>query len=347
MLNSNFKLKNFFLIVVTIILSLFFFEIYFRLTEIILPSFVYDDPNLGRTHRPNSLVNLVGAEGFYMGKINQYGYPGKEYPPEKPDSVFRIALIGDSYVEGFQLFERHHFARLIENELNKNSSNKIEILNFGTGGADFRGMYLRHTKIAQKFNPDLTLYFIKQEDLLKKDAVPMPEPILTQDSIVFKETVSDNFETELRNKFALVRIFSTGNLLKEVFEVIFAGRFLNAVLDKFFIFISPENIKKNNNISENDRFFEHNKRIIELLTQQNETHGNTIIVEAEKLPLIYQKLLKENHIVAIPLYIELEKHPKEKLNYWKASGKFGHWNQNAHKTVSDYLINKLKYLVKL
>jgi len=339
----NNKIRPILIFFLTVVFSVIFFEIYFRLTEIILPSFVYDDPELGRTHKAGSLVNLVGAEGFYMGKINSYGYPAKEYKPQKSDNIFRIALIGDSYVEGFQLFERHHFARLLEKEFNKDSTKIIEILNFGTGGADFRGMYLRHIKIAKKFNPDLTLYFIKKEDLINKDAIPMPEPVLKADSIVFMPLKADKFDSKIRQSFAFVREYSTGNLFKEVFETIYTGRLPEVIFDKFYpdkILSSKNNLDSDSELE--DKFYSFNEKIIETLSKLNQTGSKIILVEVEELPEKYINLIKAYNLETIPLYKELKKHSKYELNYWKASGKIGHWNHKAHILISKFL---LKYLI--
>ena len=340
----NFKkiLKSNLYIISTIIVLVLLFEIYFRCTEIILPSFVYDNPELGRTHKASSLVNLVGAEGFYMGKINNFGYPGKEYPPAKEPNTFRIALIGDSYVEGFQLFERHHFARLLEKELNRISDKKIEILNFGTGGADFRGMYLRYTKLAKIFNPDLTLFFLKNEDLLQKDAIPMPEPKITNDTIIYNKLEITNLAHRLRDQFALVRDYSTGNLFKEVFEVIFTGRFPAVFFDKIYFLLNYNNDRYNNFSIQEDKFYDFNKKIIELLSRGNNIKNNSIIVEVEKLPDNYNYLFNANNIKTFKLFEELNKYSDYELKYWKASGKFGHWNQKAHFIIENFLLNQLK-----
>lgn len=344
MLNFKLNIRNTFVTILTIIISLLIFEIYFRLTEIILPSFVYDDFELGRTHKPNSLVNLVGAEGFYMGRINKFGYPGKEYPPEKPDSVLRIALIGDSYVEGFQLFERHHFARLLEYKLKENTNKKVEILNFGTGGADLRGMYLRYIRLAKKFNPDVTLFFIKTEDLIREDAIPMPKAKLNSDSLLYSSVFSNQRGFHLRKSFALVRDFSTGNLFKEVFEVIYTGRFYSLLLDKLSFFLSSQSEKIKQNKEETDKFYNLNERIFELVGRQNLTNQKAIIVEAEKLPAEYKRLLSIKNIITLELYKELDKYSACDIKYWKASGKYGHWNHTAHQRVAEYLF---PYFVKM
>lgn len=340
--NFRKKIKNNFYTISTIIVLVLLFELYFRCTEIILPSFVYDNPELGRTHKEGSLVNLVGAEGFYMGKINNFGYPGKEYPPAKKPNTFRIALIGDSYVEGFQLFERHHFARLLEKEINRISDKKIEILNFGTGGADFRGMYLRYTKLAKKFNPDLTLFFLKNEDLLQKDAIPMPEPKIVNDTIIYTELSIGDLASRLRNQFAIVRNYSVGNLFKEVFEVIYTGRFPAVFFDKIYFLLKNNNNENNSFPTQEDNFYDFNKKIIELLSRGNNIKNKSLIVEVEKLPENYNYLFNANKIKTLKLFEELNKYSDYELKYWKASGKFGHWNQKAHLMIGNFLFYQLK-----
>ena len=119
------------------ILSLILIEFFLRLTEISLPSRVYDDPRLGRSHKPNSKIFQASAEGFCIGRVNKFGYLGPAYDTQKRSNTFRIALIGDSYVAGLQLFDRLHFRKLLEDKLSIYMDMDVEVLNFGIGGIDF------------------------------------------------------------------------------------------------------------------------------------------------------------------------------------------------------------------
>lgn len=340
------SIKGVLIFVFISLVMILFFEIYFRTTEIILPSYVYDDEILGRTHKAGTLVNLVGAEGFYIGEINRFGYPGKEYPPLRYNNSLRIALIGDSYVEGFQLFERLHFARLMEKELSQELNKPVEVLNFGTGGADFRGMYLRYIKLAKNFNPDITLFFLKQEDLVKKDAIPMPDAVLSKDSVIYKWNYTINSSTNLRMRFAFVRNFSVGNLFKEVFEVLYTGRFNKIVFEKINTLFDNKDRTDASQKENEDNFYEINKRIIELIKKEDSKYSKrVIIVEVEDLPSTYISIFRENGIPLIKLNEELKKYSDYELKYWKASGKFGHWNQKTHKIISSYLFNKLSSIL--
>jgi len=330
----------------TFLFALIFFEFFLRSTEIMLPSFVYDNKQLGRTHKPDALVNLINAEGFYMGKINQFGYAGIGYPREKSVNEFRIALIGDSYIEGFQLFERNHFKTFLENHLSKILNTKVEVLNFGIGGADLRGMYLRFDKLAKEYNPDITLFFVKEEDLVKKDVLPMPEPYIKNDSIEFSENFLNTADSKIRQEFAFVRDYSVGNLFKEVFEVYHEGLLIRMLFDKLYPVknLSAQSFNRIYSI-DTDKFYEINKKILEILSNKENKNYHPVIVEINQYPEYYNDLIKNLSINVFSLKSELSKYNPTNLTYWKASGKIGHWNQFAHKIVGNYLFNKLKKFI--
>lgn len=337
--------RNIALFIFSFVIGILFFEIFLRTTEIMLPSYVYDNPELGRTQKPLALVNTVGAEGFYMGRINKFGYVAKAYDKEKNKDVFRIALIGDSYIEGLQIFERDHFETYLRQMLSKSINKKVEVLNFGIGGIDLRGMYLRFDKFAKEYNPDLTLFFAKEEDLVRKDVLPTPEPYIVKDTIAFNEDFLNTPDSRLRQKFAFVRAFSVGNLLKEVFEVYHNGLFLNVLFDKFYpekISIEPP-LKKTYSI-QNDKFYLINKKIFEILAGKQDLKYHPVIVQVEDFPLYYNELLQELKIKIFPLKDELGKYNELELTYWKASGKIGHWNHFAHMVVGKYLSKQISLL---
>ena len=144
------------------------FEVYFRTTEISLPSFVVDDPVLGRTFRPNARAALL-QEGFYMDRINEYGYLGPAYPPEKTKGSLRVALCGDSFVEAFQVFPQWNLRSVLEAELSKRLGRRVEVLNFGRSGQDLRTMYTYYKDLVSQFQPDITIFIVIDHAFLGHD----------------------------------------------------------------------------------------------------------------------------------------------------------------------------------
>ena len=118
-----------------------------------------------------------------MTEVNTFGYLGPGYPAEKPANTIRIALIGDSYVAGLQLFERHHFRARLERELSAATGERIEVLNFGIGGIDFRGMYAMYEGKVLRYQPDLVLFFVTKRDFQTKDTLPAPGVVLNGKSL--------------------------------------------------------------------------------------------------------------------------------------------------------------------
>ncbi len=136
----------------------------------------YDD--IGRGYRKN-LNYLYFNEGFGMGKFNEYRYIGTPRSPEKDTNTVRVVLLGDSYTESLQIFERNYFGVVAENLLNNNILNrKYEFLNFGRSGFDIADMYAYHKVFAENFNPDYIFYMISSKDLVPVHSDPLvPRPV--------------------------------------------------------------------------------------------------------------------------------------------------------------------------
>ena len=146
-------------------ITLAIIELFIRMANISMVSSTefYDD--IGRGTRKN-LKYLYFNEGFGIGKFNKYRYIGEANPPDKADDIIRIALMGDSYVESFQVFERDYFGNIAESILNKEYLNiDFEFLNFGRSGFDIASIYAYQKIFVENFNPDIILYMISNDDL--------------------------------------------------------------------------------------------------------------------------------------------------------------------------------------
>lgn len=118
------------------IISFALVEASLRVLGISYPVFHTYDPIRGK-------VLLPGKEGWYRGEgeafieINSAGYRERENSSEKEPGTYRIAILGDSYVEARQVALDHIFGRRLEDYLLPCQSpllDKIETLNFGQSG---------------------------------------------------------------------------------------------------------------------------------------------------------------------------------------------------------------------
>ncbi len=342
---GNFKksmksIKNIFLVLLSLISFLIFYEIILRITEIAIPSFVYDDKEYGRTFKPNSDVIFKGAEGFYMGRVNEFGYLGKAYPIQKASNVIRIVILGDSYIEGMQLFERHHFKEKLENCLSDKFHKKVEILNFGIGGIDFRDMYFNYNHKAKKFSPDIVMFYVKKSNLLNKEKFPSPEYFVENDSLKLDYSFLKSSESAMRQKFAFIRNYSLGYLLKETYENYKNGILFSKISDGI-IDTRSERIGKREMIRDSkfEEVYILNKKIFENMESESIKYGvKFVLLITDDFPSNYYTLLEKfSNIEKIILPTELNDYSNKEYRYWKASGMLGHWNQTAHKKVAEFL----------
>lgn len=94
---------------------------------------------------------------------------------EKPEGVFRIAAIGDSFTFGENVNTEDNYPSQLQNLLDKQCNNKFEVLNLGVVGYDIRYVVERYKLRGQKYDPDLILWFIIPSDLLRIDELVIPK----------------------------------------------------------------------------------------------------------------------------------------------------------------------------
>jgi hypothetical protein len=119
---------------------------------------------------------LPGMKGWYRGEgeayieINSAGYRDRENSEEKEVGTYRIAVLGDSYVEARQVPLEHTFVRRLEDYLESCQSplyEKIETLNFGQSDYGTTDELLTLRKDVWRYDPDMVLTaFFHGNDLI-------------------------------------------------------------------------------------------------------------------------------------------------------------------------------------
>jgi hypothetical protein len=101
-------------------------------------------------------------EGVYDNLIeyNSLGFRGAEIAYEKPDDVYRILLVGDSFIEAREVaYEDTVYARLGELLADATTPNgrRIEVFGVGATGWGTLQSYLYYHHEGQRFDPDLVI----------------------------------------------------------------------------------------------------------------------------------------------------------------------------------------------
>ncbi len=151
--------RNALLIAAGLALALGLCEGGLRLAQISYPYFHAPDPYRGYALSP-------GVEGWYTNenrayiRVNSLGMRDREHSVQKPTENFRVAVLGDSFTEAFQVDREKTFWSVLESELADcpTLSNKTpEVLNFGVGGYGTAQELLTLRHQVWQFDPDLIL----------------------------------------------------------------------------------------------------------------------------------------------------------------------------------------------
>jgi hypothetical protein len=132
-------------------------EILLRLLGISYLVFNRTDPIRGVAHIPNIKATRRGVdEPRVLIEINSDGWRGPETALKHP-GIFRIALLGDSFIEAFEVSFQNTVGEVIERRLSAARGTPVEVLNFGHGGYGTTQELLTLQHEVWKYSPDLIL----------------------------------------------------------------------------------------------------------------------------------------------------------------------------------------------
>jgi hypothetical protein len=144
------------LMAVGVVMAFAVAEITLRLLGISYPVMVTTDPVTGLGHIPNASGRFL-QEGHAIVHINSQGLRDREHSLAKPGGVFRIAVLGDSYAEAFQVEDDEPFWSVMQGPLSQRIGRRVEAINFAVSGFGTGSelLALRHKALA--YQPDAVL----------------------------------------------------------------------------------------------------------------------------------------------------------------------------------------------
>lgn len=99
------------------------------------------------------------------GRLNNFGWRDRDWLVAKPPHTIRVALLGDSFVEAFQVERQHSFQAVAETELATLApAQHFELLNFGRSGFTTSEELLVLQHEVAPFAPDLVVLFFYAEN---------------------------------------------------------------------------------------------------------------------------------------------------------------------------------------
>ncbi len=175
--------ENIILLIISIILTLLFFEGIIRIVYETDRVLVFM-PAIPEKVLPQRCAKLTDGKipfysftqnctAIYYGvaryHINSLGFRGREYDRIKKKDTFRIVAVGDSTTFGINVIDNQTFPHFLERKLNKQLSHtgiKYEVLNLGVTGYDARQIYHRLVTLGIGLEPDLIIYGFTPNDFM-------------------------------------------------------------------------------------------------------------------------------------------------------------------------------------
>ena len=114
-------------------------------------------PGRGITFEPGAAYRHV-KEGFSSGRFNAQGFRDRERAVAKPPGGFRILVLGDSFVEAFQVPLDEAFPAVLEDRLRARPAGKTtEVLAMGQSGFGTASELMRYLDFGAAYSPDVVL----------------------------------------------------------------------------------------------------------------------------------------------------------------------------------------------
>jgi lysophospholipase L1-like esterase len=168
-----------------LILGLLISEIFLRVVGFTNLNPYITDPHTGFSLRP-------GAEGWWRGegvtyiKINSEGLRDREHSKTKPSNTLRIAVLGDSFTEAFDVKMEETWWAVMEQQLQACDAlggKNVEVINFGVAGYSTARELITLRHRVWQYSPDVvvlnvtTVNDIKDNSkLLNKEYSQLPLP---------------------------------------------------------------------------------------------------------------------------------------------------------------------------
>src|ERR1041385_5972341 len=147
------------LILFGVIFGLGLVEIGLRLIGYSYPEFYVSDVARGYSLRPN-MQGWYRKEGEAYVRINSDGLRDREHSKVKPPKTFRVAVLGDSFVEALQVPFEESFCHVVEQQLRNcpvMAGRGVEVINFGVSGYGTAQELITLRNQVWQYSPDLVV----------------------------------------------------------------------------------------------------------------------------------------------------------------------------------------------
>jgi hypothetical protein len=173
---------KFTMLLISLVIGLCATEIVLRVINYSFPTFYSPDENVGYVLTPG-IEGWYRKEGEAYVRINRDGLRDVEHSKQKPANTLRVAVIGDSYAEAFQVPLENAFWKVAETRLQNCAAaggKTIGFINFGVSGYGTAQELITLRQKVWEYSPDIVLLAVTTNNditdnsraLKKTDEIP-------------------------------------------------------------------------------------------------------------------------------------------------------------------------------
>lgn len=133
------------------------------------------DPQLGISLVPN--MDVVHSRGCFTGHVvtNRWGFRDRDRTLDKPAGTFRIALMGDSVVEGAHVNPDQVMNIQMEKQLQAKGYHNVEVMDFAVEGIGTTQELIMYEQNVRQFHPDMVIVGFSDNDVMNNSSTLQPK----------------------------------------------------------------------------------------------------------------------------------------------------------------------------
>ncbi len=133
------------------------------------------DSQLGISLVPN--MDVIHSRGCFTGHVvtNRWGFRDRDRTLDKPAGTFRIALMGDSVVEGAHVNPDQVMNIQMEQQLQSQGYHNVEVMDFAVEGIGTTQELIMYQQRVRQFHPDLVIVGLSDNDVMNNSSTLQPK----------------------------------------------------------------------------------------------------------------------------------------------------------------------------
>ena len=332
-------LRRLLLFGVSLLLSLVLLDLYLQSAEIQRPMENRLVPRIGLMYAPDFRFSRF-SEGFYLGRTNEVGCLGRSAPRERDPGTTRILFLGDSFVLGHTVFDRHHFGRAIERAVSNATGRPAEVLNFARADFALTNMVQHYHDFASRWSPDLALFFVDQSDLdppRQASGSFYPVAMIEADTLAYDYGFESSRKARMFARYGVILNLTVfPKLVFEFLKQVDRGELPHLLFDKLRPAPPPDNPPPS---LARDAAARPMPELTRLALAQLAKRPETVVVLSGPTSPDYVDAIRAQGIRVLdlnPVFAALAARGTDPY-FWPVTGERGHWNHAAHQAIGESL----------